>query len=189
MPSETIKNEFYKRLFKEIRKKKGLTQKALGEIIGKKEITIRKYEGGQLKISDELIYLVVKKLNILQNQFLNIITSLEVISGLMSDEYDKDSDYITHEFLTNMLESFYYDVSTLDLSYVPVCPKSKNECMNENYTKKLTQKCKDDIYFFISQIIRLNDKENKIKDVEIAGMSDTAVNYIIFLLKQNKIID
>ncbi len=189
MPSETIKNEFYKRIFKEIRKKKGLTQKALGEIIGKKEITIRKYEGGQLKISDELLYLLVKKLNILQNQFLNLITSLEVISGLMSDEYDTNEDYITHEFLSDMLKNFYYDISSLNLYDAPICPKSKDEYMNKNYTEKLTQKCKDDIYFFISQIIKLNDKETKIKDDKITALSDNILNYINFLLKENKIID
>lgn len=189
MPSETIKNEFYKRLFKEIRKKKGLTQKALGEIIGKKEITIRKYEGGQLKISEELLYLLVKKLNILQNQFFNLITSHKVISGLMSDEYDTDDNYITQEFLADMLESFYYNVSTLDLSNIPICPKSKNEYMNEDYTERLAQKCKDDIYFFVSQIIRLNDKENEIEDSKIINISDSIMSYINFMLKENKIID
>lgn len=65
--SENIKNcENYiiSNIIRAIRKKLSLTQKQLGELIGKKEITIRKYESGTININENILYLVMKSLKI-----------------------------------------------------------------------------------------------------------------------------
>ncbi len=54
----------FKENLKNIRKEKKLSQKALGELIGKKEITIRNYESGKIMPPLKVIENISNKLNV-----------------------------------------------------------------------------------------------------------------------------
>ena len=54
----------FKENLKSIRKEKKLSQKALGELIGKKEITIRNYESGKITPPIKVIEEIAEKLDI-----------------------------------------------------------------------------------------------------------------------------
>lgn len=56
---------------KKFRKLEGLTQKQLGELIGKSTITIRKYEANDVQVSMEVLHDISKVLNTPMVMFLN----------------------------------------------------------------------------------------------------------------------
>lgn len=49
---------------KSIRKENGLTQEELGNLIGKKTITIRKYENGSIEIPNSVLHQIANVLNV-----------------------------------------------------------------------------------------------------------------------------
>lgn len=51
---------------------KKLTQNQLGEIIGKKEITIRTYENGRSKVTIEILFLITRRLKVNRSEFIKI---------------------------------------------------------------------------------------------------------------------
>lgn len=189
MIDEQLKNEYFKRIFKAIRKEKKLTQKKLGEIIGKKEITIRKYELGHLKVSIETLYILIKKLNILKTEFLNIAISLDVIAGLVKDSFSPDKDqknYITEDFITQLIIELFSDSSEMFLSLTPNCPSSLDLETNTLYKENLNKYCLDSILFYITQLSKLENIN--INDKVKLELSKQGLNYLNFLLKEKGII-
>lgn len=69
----------FKENLKNIRKEKKLSQKALGELIGKKEITIRNYESGKITPPIKVIEEIAEKLNVPVSQILGAKTKEEKI--------------------------------------------------------------------------------------------------------------
>lgn len=69
----------FKENLKNIRKEKKLSQKALGELIGKKEITIRNYESGKIMPPLKVIEEIAEKLNVPVSQILGAKTKEEKI--------------------------------------------------------------------------------------------------------------
>lgn len=189
MSNEEIKNEYFKRIFKAIRKEKKLTQKKLGETIGKKEITIRKYELGYLKISVETLYILIKKLNILKTEFLNIATSSDVLVGLMEDPFSSDKleeeNYITEDFISQLIIDLFSDSSEMFLSLTPNCPSSLDPATNTLYKENLNKYCLDSILFYITQLSKLEDIN--INDKVKLELSKQTFNYLKFLLKEKGI--
>lgn len=85
--AENSYNEIEQLIFrvalKKIRNLKNITQKNLAELTGKKAITIQGYENDRLKISAEFMYLVIKKINLTKEEFINnILFSSELFSIL-----------------------------------------------------------------------------------------------------------
>lgn len=78
-----IEQTIFRIALKKIRSLKNITQRNLGEITGKKTITIQGYENERLKISTEFMYLVIKKINLTKKEFIdNILFSDELIAIL-----------------------------------------------------------------------------------------------------------
>lgn len=78
---------------KKYRKEKGITQNKLGEIIGKKEITIRKYESGDIPPSIEILKEIAKTLEIDVSKLLDTVS-------LYPDEIIKaSSDYFLEQYI------------------------------------------------------------------------------------------
>ena len=84
---------------KKLRKEKNLTQKQLGESIGKSEISVRKYESGQTNVPVEVLF--------------KISDILEVHpSELITSNINKDS---TIEVFKQYLESRNHSISDINL--------------------------------------------------------------------------
>lgn len=178
----------YKILFKMIRKSKKLTQKELSEIIGKKTITIQAYENGRLKVSSDLLYLLVKKTHFLKNQFIDIITSPTFFKKV-GEELNIPLDEIVDNniFSENMIDLIYelfYEDAYLDFQNIPICPENKNE-----YLDKLTEFCHDQIYSHIIKIKRLYGIKELSDDNVAVDISNQVINYLNFLLQEKGIIN
>lgn len=70
---------------KQLRKNKGLTQKELGELIGVKAITIRKYESNEREPNFETLYKIADVLEVSINDLLGIEGKVKHIIGNVED--------------------------------------------------------------------------------------------------------
>lgn len=187
----TSLDTLYKVLFKTIRKTKNLTQKQLSEILGKKTITIQAYENGRLNISSDILYLLVKKTHLLKNQFIDIISSsifLGELSKELGNDENKIKEIINSEVLIDLVEDLFYTDVFIDFMSVPICPITKDKVTNQEYTKKLTEFCQDQIYSHIVKLKRLNGLSETLDDKIALDISEKVISYLNFLLQENGIL-
>lgn len=111
---------------KRYRKEKGLTQKELGEAIGKKEITIRKYENDSINPSIDIIKKISEVLNVDMTFLLD--TDENFVDFILTDELKiSEKGFIGEallllpfdELLSNLMvqKYFEYDYDKLSPGY------------------------------------------------------------------------
>lgn len=82
-----------------IRKYYKLTQKQVAEMIGKKEATIRGYENDRLRVTKELIFLLVRHLNMSRFDFENALT----IARISEDTLDNENESLFFQDLADYI--------------------------------------------------------------------------------------
>lgn len=129
--------EFYSLIFRSIRKYKKLTQKQLGEILGKKTITIQAYENQRLSLNTEILFSLVKRLYIHRDEMVDLIIK-DVIN------YNNDfKDY--PEELNNFLNEIY----------------PFDEKKEENSDNKINIKVNREVLKGVINFIDVNEKESR----------------------------
>lgn len=105
---------------KKYRKEKGLTQKSLGDIINKKEITVRKYESNDISPSIEILKEISAALGVTINELLGNKTEIQNIidnllsNGLTLEQLSKNTDIPLDELKNMHKNSGYYNPSYID---------------------------------------------------------------------------
>lgn len=111
----------FKENLKNIRKEKKLSQKALGELIEKKEITIRNYESGKIMPPLKVIENISNKLNVPIYELIDFSDNLpENVKLKISDEIENKM-----EKELNLIEKYGY--SDIDIWLIDF-----NELIREN---------------------------------------------------------
>ena len=87
---------------KAIRKEKKITQKQLGELIGKKEITIRKYENGQIAPTLEVITKIAEALDTSISKLVTEKGKTHIYNETSGEHYLFDTPYVEND---NTVES------------------------------------------------------------------------------------
>ncbi|UYI77607.1 MAG: helix-turn-helix transcriptional regulator [Fusobacterium varium] len=151
---------------KQLRKEKKITQKELGQLIGKTEITIRKYEKGDIRVSFEVLRQIIKKIGIdlehITKVFENNINLY--LNGRNSTEEE------SNQFLAPLFEVFF----------------ELNTYLSEDIKKQFIEQFKKNKIEFISDIEEHKKTEyenlhNNIKDYIISKLMNT-----LFELKKAK---
>ena len=145
-------------IIKTIRKKLSLTQKQLGELIGKKEITIRKYESGTVNIGESVLFLILKNLKIESLDFIksdldfkediniyNLINSFfnEVI---LFKSFEKVNDIVIVfleseivDIIFKFIDNFFYNKTSQDEFYILFSEYSKKyQFLSEEEKEKIS---------------------------------------------------
>lgn len=145
----------FKENLKKIRKEKKITQKQLGELIGKKEITIRNYESGKATPPLIVIEQIAKVLNITINELL----TGEKIKLWEFDEKDlySDFDFEKIEQIENELSKKLLKISNEELE----------QLFYLKYGLKLTEIEKKELCKEVKNYIEYS--LNKIKNIQILG--------------------
>ena len=134
---------------KEYRKEKKITQKQLGQLIGKAEITIRKYESGALVPPLETLYSIAKALdipveNLTQTKKVTfqakmlckaIVNGFE-ISGLSKEDFCSKLDITIDE-----LERYISGISIPSLKLIEATSDLTNKSLND-FSKETEEKQK-----------------------------------------------
>lgn len=121
-------------IIKNIRVYKGMTQKQLGEIIGKKEITVRTYENGRSRVSIEILFLAVRRLDITRKEFVKI-------NSFLMESSDGDI------FLSYILDDLY-PTDEIDNPQIKEIIKEK---INETLQKKHYQILRENIHSYFTE--------------------------------------
>jgi len=96
---------------KAIRKHRNLTQKDLAKLINKSEITVRKYESGQITLNTDTLHKIANALDINHIELLKLATnalsskSTEIIKNINGDLKFKTYSEISETTLNQELES------------------------------------------------------------------------------------
>lgn len=95
-----------------IRNYKKLTQKQVGELLGKKEATIRGYENNRLKITKELLFLLVRRLKMSKFEFDDAIIinriSRDTMDNKIENKIFKDlSDFLFPKDIDSKEKDFF----------------------------------------------------------------------------------
>lgn len=108
---------------KRLRKEKGLTQKQLGELIGKKEITIRKYENGNISIPLDTLNKIANLLNVTTSELLSNTSkkTTNIPAGMRLE--------LTHQFLErlNTDETRDMKASIISMLHQLICLRTNGE--------------------------------------------------------------
>lgn len=158
-------NRFLSCVLKEIRLNMNFTQKQIAIIIGKSEISIRKYESGSIPIPFSVLFLYLKMFNINLNYLNQILKTIdEKTSGDDEDEY-----CLTPREFIECLDRFNKDIA-------------KIYGLNENNFNLLRFDSIDELKFELENKIQeyiLNFIATKIKEVP----TNKKENELILLLK------
>lgn len=195
-----IEQFIFRMILKKIRNLKKITQKHLAEITGKKSITIQAYENDRLKISDEFIYLVIKKINLTKKEFINnILFSDEFLAVLYTliqtliynNSFQKDDEILNfiEKIYSIIIIKFFEDETEKSTLNKDIILDKNNETVKKEYFKYFDDTLEKEISSYIMNIINFNKKENEISIKKIKEITDKNISYLKFLLKENKIID
>lgn len=152
----------FKENLKNIRKEKKLSQKALGELIGKKEITIRNYESGKITPPIKVIEEIAMKLEVPIYQLLG---SQEIAYKLWEVGIEKNSyaDYIWEQL------------------------EKENNIENRKEKEKLSLKISQDIFNILKTDVKEYFKIYSGKNLtseEIKKLHEDILKYTMFLLSE-----
>lgn len=84
------------------RKRKGLTQKELGELVGVKHNTISSYESATNETENDILYSIARVLEVSINEFFPVVEYTKSEESLLSEE-NLDTSYLNerYEFLVD----------------------------------------------------------------------------------------
>lgn len=94
---------------KEYRKKRNMTQKELGEIIGVKHNTISDYERGRTEPEQDSLFAIAKTLKVSVDDFFPVLDNTNSLKNILDDSNDK-LDVSDMAFLKQLINQ----VETLD---------------------------------------------------------------------------
>ena len=172
-----------------IRKENKLTQKKFGELIGKSEITIRKYESGEINIPFDIWYIAKKKLKLNKTMFIEIIDKM--LLEIKKNNYIKDDKTVyvcIGDFINNFIDEIFPPSINFSFSIQP--NNFFNEEEKKEYVEELTEIVKDSIYIYITRILDLNVEDAKVKEEKrkkILEIEEQTIKFLNFLLYDNQI--
>ena len=138
----------FKENLKSIRKEKKLSQKALGELIGKKEITIRNYESGKITPPIKVIEEIAEKLEVSIYQLLSSqeIDDIEKKKKIF-EEWDKklSINLMFLEYLEKYLEENGYNVKNSNTEMI----LKKDDCYIEISHEDFSKICEELNNYFL----------------------------------------
>ncbi len=101
---------------KKYRKEKGITQKELGLILGKKEITVRKYESENISLNIETINKIAEALDVTVNDLIGINKIKMKINSTFEDAFSQfvtDKRYLLDVKEYDSIEEYNQDLESL----------------------------------------------------------------------------
>lgn len=189
MKEKKVSDLIYGFTLKAFRKEKKITQKQLANEIGRSEISIRKYESGDISIPYEIFWLLIIKFDITKIQFVNFIES--AILNLKAN--DKLKNFSETELLDFSSDTNYFITELFPTSSIAISDKQHfiNKYDKSLFNNELKQNFSDSLYIYISGIIKINfsNLEEVVNEKKkIPEIKEQVLNYLNFLLKEKGII-
>lgn len=160
------------RKIKEIRKQQKMTQAELGSLIGKKEVTIRKYENGSIEVPLNVLSVIAEKLH---TSIANLIGATDTSPvEPFSDTYIQlamtSSSLNTHP---DYLLGKTYESSSIKYFSDAFLDALKSPCLDKeisSYSKDIQLSIYKMLYSYMSSSIRFSGEENKISAYSLSNL-------------------